>query len=220
MQELHNHNYKIFDEFETEFLKEEFREEFGKVAHEISLVSISEQAKRLSLFITKKKPIKIVEYRTLDIFHEEEQKRNTLSEIIANLLAIANGESRIRPEVITAHKDPYSITFYIVKKGQPKRACNAHGFYDYKKKKFIIAAGSMLSLDVAPSYMCTSSNVQRIKFLSQYCEKRLNGYYVKVDVPCDSPSAAACFVAGCSANGWVEWKDKIGRTLKEIFVVQ
>ncbi len=32
-----------------------------------------------------------------------------------------------------------------------------------------------------------------------------------------SPSAAACFVLGTSANGWTEWKDKSGRTLDELF---
>ena len=32
-----------------------------------------------------------------------------------------------------------------------------------------------------------------------------------------SPSAAASFVLGTSANGWMEWKDKSGRTLDELF---
>ncbi|RHT75786.1 DUF4357 domain-containing protein [Butyricicoccus sp. AM28-25] len=32
-----------------------------------------------------------------------------------------------------------------------------------------------------------------------------------------SPSAAACFVLGVSANGWAKWKDKCGRTLDELF---
>ncbi|RHT27454.1 DUF4357 domain-containing protein [Butyricicoccus sp. AM32-19] len=27
----------------------------------------------------------------------------------------------------------------------------------------------------------------------------------------------ACFVLGASANGWMKWKDKCGRTLDELF---
>ncbi len=31
-----------------------------------------------------------------------------------------------------------------------------------------------------------------------------------------SPSLAACIVMGRAANGWIEWKDAIGRTLDEV----
>lgn len=220
LQELHEQNYMIFDEFETEFLKEEFREEFGKVAHEMSFVSMLEQAKKFSTFIPKKQPKKPIKSASLDIWSEQEQKKKALSEVISALLTIANGEPKVREEVLAVHKDPYALTFYIIKKGQPNRNCNAHGFYDYKKKKFIIAAGSMLSLDVAPSYASSTSNLQRWNFLNKYCEKRINGYYVKVDAPCDSPSAAACFATGRSANGWVEWKDSTGKTLKDTFKIE
>lgn len=32
-----------------------------------------------------------------------------------------------------------------------------------------------------------------------------------------SPSSASCFVLGGSTNGWVEWKDKDGKSLDEIY---
>ena len=44
-----------------------------------------------------------------------------------------------------------------------------------------------------------------------------NKRYLSKSMSFSSPSAAACFVLGASANGWTEWKDKSGRTLDELF---
>lgn len=220
LQELHEQNYMIFDEFETEFLKEELREEFDMVAHEMSFVTLLEQAKKYPTFLPKKKSKKTRKSSSHELLTEQELKNKALGDVIAALLTIANGEPIVREEVFAAHNDPYTLTFYIIKKGQPNRTCNAHGFYDYNKKRFVIAAGSMLSLDVTPSYAASKSNLQRRNFLNKYCEKRINGYYVKVDAPCVSPSAAACYATGRSANGWVEWKDSTGKTLKETFKIE
>lgn len=45
-----------------------------------------------------------------------------------------------------------------------------------------------------------------------------NGKFIlKVSMSFSSPSTAASFVLGCSANGWVEWKNKEGKTLDEIY---
>lgn len=42
-------------------------------------------------------------------------------------------------------------------------------------------------------------------------------YKLTVSVSFASPSAAATFVIGGSNNGWIEWKDKDGKTLDEIY---
>ena len=42
-------------------------------------------------------------------------------------------------------------------------------------------------------------------------------FYLTISMSFSSPSSASCFVLGGSTNGWVEWKDKEGRTLDEIF---
>jgi hypothetical protein len=45
-----------------------------------------------------------------------------------------------------------------------------------------------------------------------------NGKYkLKVSVSFASPSSAAMFVLGGSTNGWVEWKDKDGKTLDVLY---
>ena len=47
--------------------------------------------------------------------------------------------------------------------------------------------------------------------------KKSNGFVLKRDAICGSPSAAASFVIGRSVNGWLEWKDESNRTLKEVY---
>ena len=42
-------------------------------------------------------------------------------------------------------------------------------------------------------------------------------YKLTVSVSFTSPSSAAMFVLGGSINGWVEWKDKDGKTLDELY---
>ena len=46
----------------------------------------------------------------------------------------------------------------------------------------------------------------------------INGKFIlKVSVSFTSPSTAASFVLGHSANGWTEWKNKDGKTLDELY---
>ncbi|MBP3309196.1 MAG: GIY-YIG nuclease family protein [Ruminococcus sp.] len=42
-------------------------------------------------------------------------------------------------------------------------------------------------------------------------------YYLTISMSFTSPSSASCFVLGGSTNGWVEWKDKDGKSLDEIY---
>lgn len=41
-------------------------------------------------------------------------------------------------------------------------------------------------------------------------------YKLKVSVSFTSPSSAGQLVLGGSINGWVEWKDKEGKTIDEV----
>ncbi len=107
--------------------------------------------------------------------------------------------------------------FYIVKTNDTKRACCAFGTYDSKGNQFLILKDSILSLEVSSSYRYTSSDYLRQKFIKLNCVKKSNGFVMKRDALCDSPSAAASFVLGRFANGWLEWKDESNKTLKEIY---
>ena len=107
--------------------------------------------------------------------------------------------------------------FYIIKNNGTKRECHAKGKYDIINNKFIILKDSILSLEVSFTYRFSVSDAMRQNFIKLNCIKKANGYVVKRDALCESPSAAASFVLGRSANGWSEWKDKDNRTLKEVY---
>ena len=107
--------------------------------------------------------------------------------------------------------------FHIVKTDEVKRYCRASGTYDSTGEQFLILKDSVLSLDVSSSYRYTAADYQRQKFIKLNCIKKSNGFVMKRDALCNSPSAAASFVLGRTANGWLEWKDDSNRTLKEVY---
>lgn len=107
--------------------------------------------------------------------------------------------------------------FYIAKNDGTNRACKATGKYDSINNKFIILKDSVLSLEVSLTFRFSVSHAMRQNFIKLNCVKKTNGYVVIRDALCDSPSAAASFVLGRSANGWSEWKDKDNSTLKEVY---
>lgn len=107
--------------------------------------------------------------------------------------------------------------FHIVKTDDSKRFCRASGSYDSTGNQFLILKDSVLSLDVSSSYRYTAADYQRQKFIKMNCVKKSNGFVMKRDALCDSPSAAASFVLGRNANGWLEWKDESNRTLRDVY---
>jgi hypothetical protein len=103
--------------------------------------------------------------------------------------------------------------FYIKKDTSPERACDAMGVYDVKSKNFILQAGSLIALTAVPSYDASSAGLSRARFIARYCSKETNGYRLKNDRVFETPTAAASYVLGRSANGWLEWRDEDGKTL-------
>ncbi|MBO4849802.1 MAG: DUF4357 domain-containing protein [Prevotella sp.] len=95
--------------------------------------------------------------------------------------------------------------------------CDAKGYYDKVTKKFILMAGSIWSLEVTKSYQYSASEIMRRYTIIKNCKHIIDAFKQFKDVICESPSQAASYVLGRSANGWEEWIDKDGRTLKEIF---
>lgn len=86
----------------------------------------------------------------------------------------------------------------------------------YNGENFEVLEGSEIDM----SRKCHSSTLEK-----QRQTALLNGdivfvdgkYKLTVSVSFTSPSSAAMFVLGGSTNGWVEWKDKDGKTLDEIY---
>lgn len=96
-----------------------------------------------------------------------------------------------------------------------RNGIEAFGVYD--GEKFEVLEGSGVSPEIK------NSAPDRVKILRQTAAN--NGdiqqegkiYRLKKSMSFSSPSYAASFVLGSSANGWIEWKNKDGKTLDELF---
>ena len=90
----------------------------------------------------------------------------------------------------------------------------AFGVYD--GENFEVLEGSEIDM----SRKCHSATIekQRQTALANGNIICVDGkYHLTVSVSFTSPSSAGMFVLGGSINGWVEWKDKDGHTLDEIY---
>lgn len=86
----------------------------------------------------------------------------------------------------------------------------------YNGEKFDVLEGSQINVD-KPSHL-QRYNRQRKELLSQQSIVNFDGKYIlKVTLDFKTPSGASDFVLGGSTNGWVEWKNKDGKTLDELY---
>ena len=116
-------------------------------------------------------------------------------------------------------------TKVVVPKPQPKpksnlvkclltRNADAQGLFNPADQSLTVLKGSRIN----PVHVRKISEAGRRKRDLQFAEytEVLDGKrIVKKDVRFDSPSGAACFCVGGSANGWIEWKDEEGREINE-----
>ena len=86
----------------------------------------------------------------------------------------------------------------------------------YNGEKFEVLDGSQINLD-KPAHL-QRYNRQREDSISQQSIINVDGKYIlKVTLSFDTPSGAGQFILGGSINGWVEWKNKDGKTLDELY---
>lgn len=90
----------------------------------------------------------------------------------------------------------------------------AYGIYN--GEKFEVLEGSEIDM----RKKCNSGKMEALRQTAiqngdiSYCN---NKYILNVSVSFTSPSSAGMFVLGGSINGWVEWKNKDGKTIDEIY---
>lgn len=95
-----------------------------------------------------------------------------------------------------------------------RNGITAFGTYD--GEKFDVLEGSQINID--KSAHLQRYNRQRKELLSQQSIVNVDGKYIlKVTLDFKTPSGASDFVLGGSTNGWVEWKNKDGKTLDELY---
>ena len=101
------------------------------------------------------------------------------------------------------------MKFYLIQK---KKDVEAIATFNPTDKSFTVLKGSKVSTTINQS--ATFKGARSIE------KQRANGVVVNgivtQNVPFKSSSTAANFVTGASSNGLILWKDKSGRSLKEI----
>ena len=133
-----------------------------------------------------------------------EYQRDTMDEFFEDIKFLA---SFIGCNIFEITKPKEEHIFYT--KG---RGCNAKGFYS--SSGFTVLKGSVIAEESTPSFHWKE---KREKLLSEYTTKKGLALIVTSDITFSSPSTAAMFCLGRSANVWDEWKDKEYRTLDVIY---
>lgn len=207
LKELHRRAYMILDEEETINLLIEYYDEFNRLSHEVSFVSLQQSLKTQDLFKTDKP--------------NPQTTKRSVKEEISNILSslIAHKEKREIPQ-LTLNFDidnPSEHFFYITEFDLELGRCDVVGTYDPLTEAFIIRGGSIFPLEVSSYDRFSSADIQRRMFLRKNCSKKVDGYYLRKDYVCKSPNQAAMYVWGREVDGWTEWTDNNGRSLKEIY---
>ena len=115
--------------------------------------------------------------------------------------------SSVSPRKTRTSSSVNSPTFYI--KGKDADAVGR-----YSDGKFTVLKGSVFSCTEAPSY---TGKEKRKQFIGEHCTVVSGILRLKEDYTFNSPSAAAKYVLGRSADGWIMWKDDIGQTLDTVY---
>ena len=92
-----------------------------------------------------------------------------------------------------------------------KSGVYATGEFDLATKTITVLKGSILSASVAHT-----EKFRGAKSIEKSRNGVLKDNVLQVDVPFKSASTSANFVTGSSTNGLTAWKDKSGKTIKEI----
>lgn len=87
---------------------------------------------------------------------------------------------------------------------------------EYIDDGFVVYKGSQVKLELAPTTNNTIRNLRNKLIGDKILIKTDKAYVFQEDYLFSSPSAAASQVLSRNANGWIEWKDKSGKTLDEL----
>ena len=100
------------------------------------------------------------------------------------------------------------MKLFLIKK---RSNVNATADYNEKNNTFTVLKGSIVSEGIAHS-----EKFRGAKSIEKSRDNRIENSVLMENVTFKSASTAANFVTGSSTNGLVAWKDKSGKTLKEI----
>lgn len=133
----------------------------------------------------------------------KEEVIEKLHETIQFRLAVLGYKLKERASV----SDDSEIIFHTRRKGT-----NARGYYNSESDKFVVLAGSLVDLTKA-----VSANEKIIALRKKLFGDKQGVVELVVDQEFSTPSAAAQFVYGGTANGWTEWVTDSGKMLDEVY---
>ena len=211
LQELHDNSYLIFDKEETLKLKIEYEDEFNRLSHKVSFVSLQTMDNKTCIF--ESKPNIIVKEKEAEV----KEKEAEIEEKIEEEKKTEKTVKKYPFHKTLAEYDYNTHLFFIRKEPDVDNICDATGHYDPVSKSFILHKDSILSIDVTSELRYSAQDVQRRFFIKKNCIKKTNGYNLLHDTASNTPDQAALYVLGCKVNGLKEWIDSYGKTLDEVF---
>lgn len=93
------------------------------------------------------------------------------------------------------------------------RNADAKGLFNPQDGSLIVLKGSKINPEMVKK-ASPQIVAKRIKDIAKYAKKSGKELIVTQDVTFNSPSGAAVFCCGGSANGWIEWKDASNNKLE------
>ena len=92
----------------------------------------------------------------------------------------------------------------------------ALGEGEYQEDGFVVFKGSKANSKLAPTCNSTINNLRAKLLKDKILIEKNETLEFQEDYLFSSPSSAAAQVLSRNANGWIEWKDKHGKTLDEL----
>ena len=87
----------------------------------------------------------------------------------------------------------------------------------YNEEGYVVLNSSLTKRESTNSSHDTVGHKREKMIGSGVLTRTPDGYQFERDVVISSPSAAACFVTGSCAYGWIEWRNARGQTFDEVY---
>ena len=133
-----------------------------------------------------------------------EFQRDTMDEFFEDIKFLASFVGCNIFDTIDSKKEHL---FYVTGRGS-----NAVGFYNVKG--FTVLKDSIVAENVVPSF---PSKEKRENFVKDWTTPINDTHKLISNYTFSSPSTASSFCMGRPSNGWIDWKDKEGKSLEVIF---
>lgn len=140
-----------------------------------------------------------------------ESDRAEMDEFISNLIMMVNTLGHKLFEEIKDQSDSTNSEVWYI---NAARGAKAKGIQT--QEGFVVLKGSRIASSIVDSFS-ESLNARREDLIQSNKVQIFNDEYIVMDdLLFSSPSLAATIVMGRSANGLTEWKDRNGRTIKDL----